>query len=195
MRAQKLMKEIIECLDYRDFKSIDNKIDELSGMMPDIELSKLFSEFIYSEYTTFRAGYLAALLETIIKKKPELAQVNHPENFLFKLCIVTGSKDLYECFIEEAAEPFLKKKKKDDKDEYYIDLYATAIKLTDFFFPGYTKTIKGMDYNGAFSTMENNANICLINREDYEIMENVVENYNRIIGRRDIVSDLEKRTN
>jgi len=34
--------------------------------------------------------------------------------------------------------------------------------------------------------------VVLINREDYEIMDDVVEKYNAIIGRRDILRDLNK---
>lgn len=195
MKHKETLNEIKKCIESGYFTSVDILIDELLNVLSDFEASKQLSGLILNEYTTFRSGHLANLLETIIRKRPELAQVNYPENFIFKLCVISGSKDLYECFIEEAAEPFLKKKNEADKDEYYIDLYSTALKLTDLFFPQYVKAIKGMDYNGAFSTLESNENVLLINRENYEVMEKVVEDYNRIVGRRDILSDLEKRMN
>ena len=194
MGHKETLNEIKECIDYGNFTVVDVLIDELLTDLSDFEASKQLSALILNEYTTFRSGHLAELLETIIRTRPELAQVNHPENFLFKLCVTTGSRDLYDCYIEEAVVPFLEDKDDDEKSVYYIDLYATAMKLTDHFFPNYIQCIKGMDYNGAFSTLDNNENVMLINREDYEIMEGLVENFNRIVGRRDIVSDLDERT-
>jgi hypothetical protein len=195
MGHKETINEIKECIDYGNFTVVDVLIDELLTDLSAFEASKQLSALILNEYTTFRSGHLAQLLEAIIRTRPELAQVNHPENFLFKLCVTTGSRDLYECYIEEAVVPFLEDKDDDEKSGYYIDLYATAMKLTDHFFPNYIQCIKGMDYNGAFSTLDNNENVMLINREDYEIMEGLVENFNRIVGRRDIVSDLEEKSN
>lgn len=193
MKVENLFKEMLKSLDRGDFNSIVEKIDELLSVLSDYEASKHLSALILKEYTTYKSGYLASLLSTIIQRKPELAQVNHPENFLFKLCIVTGSKELYECYIEEAVMPFLQEKDNDEKSEYYLDLLAIAIQYTDLFFPKYVQCIKGMNYNGAFSKADSNPNAVLINREDYETMEDVVEKYNSIVGRRDIIEDLGKR--
>jgi len=193
MNAEKLFKEMLKGLDRGDFNSIVEKLGELLTVLSDFEASKHLSAMILKEYTTYKSGYLASLMSTIIQRRPELAQVNHPENFLFKLCIVTGSKELYECYIEEAVMPFLEEKEDDEKSEYYLDLLGIAIQYTDLFFPKYVQCIKGMDYNGAFSKADNYPNAVLINREDYETMEDVVEKYNQIVGRRNIIEDLEKR--
>jgi len=193
MKVENLFKEMLKGLDRGDFNSIAEKIDELLTVLSDYEASKHLSAMILKEYTTYKSGYLASLMSTIIQRRPELAQVNHPENFLFKLCIVTGSKELYECYIDEAVIPFLQEKDDDEKSEYYMDLLGIAIQYTDLFFPKYAQCIKGEDYNGAFSTSETNPNAVLINREDYETMEDVVEKYNQIVGRRNIIEDLEKR--
>ena len=195
METEEILNEIKECIDNGDFTSLDILFDELLELLSDFEASKQLSNLMLKEYTTFRSGHLAQLLEIIIRTKPELAQINHPENFLFKLCVTTGSKDLYECYIEEAVVPFLEHKDEDETTEYYMDLICTATTLTDYFFPNYVQCINGTDYNGAFSTIGSNETVLLINREDFEVMENVVENYNRIVGRRDILSDLEKRMN
>jgi hypothetical protein len=137
---------------------------------------------------------MAGLLQMMVRDNPQLALLKFPENFLYRLVIVKGSVDLYECFIEEAVEPFLKDKDEDDQLDYYADLFTTAMQLNDFFFPEYTQCIKGMDFNGIFATYENNSDVSLIHTEDFKTMDDVVEKYNTIIGRRDIIIDLEKRS-
>lgn len=52
-----------------------------------------------------------------------------------------------------------------------------------------------MDFNGVFARYEKDNSIALIHQEDFEIMDDVVEKYNSIVGRRDILADLEKRYN
>jgi hypothetical protein len=193
MKTEKIIKDIIKCLDIADFNTIDKKLDELLNILSDDEASNLLSGMIFKQYTTYKSGYLATLMEKIIRKKPELAQVNHPENFLFKLAFIKGSKELYECYIEEAVEPFLQGKTKDEVEMYYLELFSIADQFNEAFFPKFVRCIKGMDFNGAFAHSDENENIVLINREDYETMNDVVEKYNTIIGRRDILKDLEKR--
>jgi len=137
---------------------------------------------------------MAGLMQMILQDNPNLAQLKFPENYFFRLAVLKGSMDLYECFIEEAVEPFLKGKDEDEQAEYYLELFLVASNLNDHFFPQYVPCVKGMDFNGAFGVDENNPAVSLIHTEDYEILDDVVEKYNTIIGRRDILKNLEERT-
>ena len=193
MTEEQIKMEIELHLGVGDIKGAIGRLDSFFSSLPDFEASKQISEVILKLYSYFRAGLFGVFLEFIIRKRPNLAQVNYPENFLFKLCVITGSKDFYKCFIEEAAEPFLKDKNEEEKMEYYLDLHIISLKLNDLFFPEYEPYLKGLHYNGAFASPEGNDNVVLIHRGDYDIMEEIIENYNRIVGRRLIVDDLEKK--
>jgi hypothetical protein len=136
---------------------------------------------------------MAGLLQAIINKKPEVALVNFPENALFKLSCITGSLDLYDCFMEVGIEPFLKSKDEDFIFDYATELSLVAHEINDNFFPQYVKCIKGIDFNGAFKTDTNNKHLS-INLDDYETLEDVMEKYNTIIGRRDILEKIDNFT-
>lgn len=157
------------------------------------EACKDIAEFIFSKYTTFNADAMAGFMEIAIKHKPEIAQLRFPENYLFRLAVIKGSKDLYDCFIEEAVEPHLESKNEEESADYYTELLSVAHNLNDHFFPKYVPCVKGMDFNGAFGHNDAAPGISHIHTSDFEIMNDVVEKYNTIIGRRDIIADLEER--
>ena len=193
MSLNKLRNDFSKCLNGSNSGLINNLVDELLKELSIFEASKFISEVFFSEYTIYKADALALFLEKVIRKEPELALINHPDNFLFKLCIVTGSKDLFDCYIEESTAPFLQNQDSDEADIYYTELLDIATKLTDFFFKQYSLCIKGQHYNGAFSNSENYENAVILNRDNYETMELVMTNYNKIVGRRIILEDLEKK--
>jgi hypothetical protein len=194
MNKEELFENLDECYSYGDKKGLLQNIEEYQKNVSEEEASRDFAEYIYLKYTTYKADALAGLLQMMIKSNPNLAFLKFPENFLYRLVIIKGSVDLYDCFIQEAIEPYLKDKDEDDQLDYYMDLYTTAIQINDHFFPTYVQRIKGEDFNGAFGTYEENAAVSLIHTEDFKTMDDVVEKYNTIIGRRDIISDLEKRS-
>jgi hypothetical protein len=74
-----------------------------------------------------------------------------------------------------------------------MELLNTAQTLVDYFFPDYKKCVKGLHYNGSFGVQDYKENVVLMHREDYKIMGDVVEKYNTLIGRRDILKDLNTR--
>ncbi|BAX80834.1 hypothetical protein [Labilibaculum antarcticum] len=193
MSAEQILNEINECIYNADLDGVEDNIDILTELLPDEEASKELSMLLFQNYTSFKAGSLAKMMEVIIRKRPQLALLKHPENFLFRVAIIKGSFELYECYIEEAVEPFLANQDADEQEIYYGDLMSITESLTEAFFPQYETCKKGLHYNGAFATAEDNPNVLLINRDNYEVMEEVMEKYNTIIGRRDIIQDLNKR--
>ena len=129
----------------------------------------------------------------MIRCEPELAMIRFPENYFFRLAMLKGSYDLYECYIEEAIEPFINGMKTDKAREYYQQLFSLGLKIQGTFMQKMVRCVKGMDFNSAFELPEKNENVQLIYREDFEVLDDVVENYNKIIGWRDILQDLGKR--
>lgn len=192
MEIEEQIDDILVSWDEGDTEALDEQLASLFESQNITDASTGLAGAMLSRYTTFRAGAIALFMEKVIRMKDNIALAHHPENPLFKLCVVTGSPELLDCYLEEAVAPFLKSKSAEKCSEFYFELYLTASKITDAFFAQYTRCVKGMDFNGAFSQQDDAPHIVLINREDYELMDNVVEGFNRIVGRRDMVNRLLK---
>lgn len=189
-----ILSEIEECMVRCDTGELVMNVERLLTVTDEEDASKELGVLLYKRYTTYKEESTAALMATIISVNPNLALLKFPENFLFRIAMLRGSVALYECYIEEAIEPYLEGKSEDDTQDCYSELYTTAELLTETFFPKYVKCIKGMDFNSAFlPDDDDNGNLLFINKEDFELMDEVVEKYNTIVGRRDIVKDLSDR--
>jgi len=193
MKKEELFKKLNDCYNCGDQAGIVEHIKNYQNFVSEENASKDLAEYIYTEFTTYKADAMAGIMQLVIESNPNLALIKFPENYLFRLVVIKGAMDLYNCFIEEAIEPFLKGKDEDEQSDYYMELYSVATNLNDAFFPKYTPCVKGADFNGVFSVSEQNPNVSLINTQDFEIMNDVVEKYNTIIGRRDIIKDLEDK--
>jgi hypothetical protein len=176
-----------------DEKGLTKNVKELLKATNEEDACKLLSVALFNYYTSYRADSATKYLELIIKQSRYLAMLNFPENFLFRVALVRGSMELYECYIDEAILPFLKGKNKDKAIDCYAELYSISDHLNEAFFPKYDRFVKGIAFNGAFAQSREITEAVLINGDDYEIMNEVVEKCNTILGRRDILKDLEKR--
>ena len=193
MKNEKILSDISANFKKAEIRAFEKNLDLLLTSGEDLDNSKGLSEVILKHYTTYKSGFLSKAMEIMIRKRPYLALVNHPNNFLFKVAVITGSKDLYECYIEEAAMLFIQDIPEEDHEMFFLGLHTAATRLITPLFNNYVQCIKGMDYNSAFGTLETNENVVLINREDYETLEDVVKKYNAIVGRKNIINDLAKR--
>jgi hypothetical protein len=193
MNKEELFEQLGNSYDYGDKKRFIENVKSYQQMVTEEEASRDLAEFIFKNYSSFKADSMAGLMQMIIRENPNLALLKFPENYFYRLAVLKGSVDLYECYIEEAIIPFLKDKDEDTVCDCYNELVCVAEKLNDHFFPAYSPCIKGMDFNGVFATYEKDPEISLIRNEDYEIISDVVEKYNTIIGRRDIIKDLYER--
>lgn len=192
MTKEQIYYEMDACLEHGNINCFKDQLDELFDNFVEEESVDIIAEFIYKRYTTYKAESMAKILEIVIKKKPSITLIKYPNNPLFKLSIIKGSMDLFDCFIEEGIEPFLKDKDEDFEYDYFMELNVLAEDLHDTFFTQYVRCIKGMDFNGGFK-QDDNPNFLSINVEDFDTMDDVVEKYNTIIGRRDILKKLEQR--
>ncbi len=193
MKKEEILEKIDDCMLRCDAKGLAKNVDELLKVSKQEEACYDLSNRLFARYNTYKAGSTAKLMEVIIRQKPRLAMLKFPENDMFRAAILRGSLDLYECYIEEAILPFVKGKSENKTVDCYMELLTVAEQLTYDSFPEYVRCIKGIDFNSAYGRSEENPNAVLINQEDYEMMDEVVEKYNTILGRRDILKDLEKR--
>lgn len=193
MSKEELFEKLNDCYDYGDKQGIIVNIEKYQKNVSEEEASRDLAEYIFLKFTTFKADAMAGLMQIMLKVNPNFALLKFPENYFFRLAVLKGSVHLYQCYVEEAIEPFLNGKDENEISDYYLELYAVASKLNDHFFPQYVPFVKGMDFNGAFGHDENSPTAVLIDSEDYETINDVVEKYNTILGRRDIVKDLEER--
>ncbi|WP_026978114.1 hypothetical protein [Flavobacterium tegetincola] len=193
MNKKTFFKDLDTCFEFGDQAGITTAIKKHLTNVTEEDASRDLAEYIYLKFTTFKADSMAGLMQIMIHANPNTALLKFPENYLFRAAVIKGSVDLYECFIEEGIEPFLKGKDEEEVMDYYAELHEVAYTLNEKFFPEYVPCIKGMDFNGAFAKDKSNPSAVLIHGEDFETMDDVVEKYNTILGRRDIIKDLEKR--
>jgi hypothetical protein len=193
MTKELLFEELNDSYDYGNKQGITSTVKKYLKSISEEEASRDLAEYIYLKFTSYKADAMSGLMQMMINVNPNIALLKFPENYFFRLAVLKGSMDLYNCYIEEAIEPYLKDKDEDEISDYYVALYSVANNLNDHFFPQYVPCVKGMDFNGAFAKDENNPDVVLIHGEDYDVLNDVVEKFNTIIGRRDIIKDLDER--
>ncbi len=190
MIPQNILDELYNCIDYADLKGFEKQVKEYLKITDESTASQGLATFIVTEYRAERADTMAKLMEIIIRCNPNLALINYPENHFFRTIMISGSLDLFECYTEEAIEPHLANLSQEEYKEYYNKLLHLGAKLNTVFTDQYEPQIKGIHFNGSFGTDDVNSNIALINLEDYEIMSDIVDKFNTIIGRRDVIKAL-----
>lgn len=194
MSADKqILSKIEKCAGTNDFQGFSSYIDELLLVTDVTNASLLLSAFLLNRHTTSNSKDTAKLLEIILNSNEELAMINFPDNCFFQTAVLKGSMELYECYMEEAIESYLYDKSEDEAYTCYMNLNTIAERYNDLIFDRIPKYIKGKDFKSAVSKYEKDPNLVLIDAEDVAIMEKVIENYNGILGRRDILKDLEAR--
>ncbi|MBZ9730388.1 hypothetical protein LB467_11895 [Salegentibacter sp. JZCK2] len=191
MTKEEIISEMDKCLDCASISGFKEQVDNILEINSEKEASLIIAQYLMTKYTAFKADGLASYMEAAIRKWPNLAVLNHPENPLFKLAVIRGSKELYDCYMEEAVLPFLSNVIANEHQDYFYELLAVAEKMDKMIFENYEPIIKGLHYNGAIPTEQ--PHLVRINKEDFEVIEDVVEQYNGIIGRKEILKDLNRR--
>ncbi|WP_396170137.1 hypothetical protein [Flavobacterium sp.] len=194
MSADKqILSKLEKCADTNDLQGFSSCIDELLLVTDVTNASLLLSAFLLNRHTTSNSNATAKLLEIILNSNDDLAMINFPDNCFFQTAVLKGSIELYECYMEEAIESYLYDKTEDEAYTCYMNLNTIAERYNDLIFDRIPKYIKGKDFKSAISKHEKDPNLVLIDEDDVAIMEKVIENYNGILGRRDILKDLEAR--
>ena len=77
--------------------------------------------------------------------------------------------------------------------DYYTEMYSVSEELVDGLFHNYKTVFKGTDYNGKMVGINENTDFVMLPTKDYYLMEDLIENYNKIVGRRDIFFNISER--
>ena len=184
-----IIEKMNDCLDYADLKGFEEQVNGYIKSFGVAIACQDLSVFLVKHYTAARADTIAKQLEIIIQCNPELALINYPENQIFRVVMITGSIELFNCYTEKAIEPHLVNASKEERKTYYQKLLQLGVQLNQLFSDQYHSIIKGMDYNGAFS-QDSETGVVSIHGEDYEIMNDTINKFNTIVGRREVITEL-----
>lgn len=190
MIPQEILDEMYNCLEYANLQGFEEQVNVYLEITDESTASQGLATFIVTEYTASNADTMAMLMEIIIRCNPNLALINYPQNHFFRIIMISGSMDLYECFLKEAVEPHLAKFSEKEYKAYYNKLLKLGAKMNTVFSDQYEPQIIGIHFNGPFATDDYNPNVALINQEDYEFMNDIVNKFNTIVGRRDVIKAL-----
>jgi hypothetical protein len=193
MTDKQILLQLENYADNNDFQNFEKQLDELFKVTDEANASLLLSAFLMNRYSSNLASETTKLLELVIHKKPELALLNFPDNCFFQAAVLRGSFELYQCYMEEAIEPYLYDKSSEEAYKCYMNLNTVADRYNALIFERLPKYVKGKDFKGAVAPYKEDASLTLINDNDLDFMERIIENYNGILGRRDILKDLEAR--
>ena len=190
MIPQKILDAMYDCLDYADLDGFEKQVKKYLKTTDESTASQGLATFIVTEYTASNADAMSKLMEIIIRCNPNLALINYPENHFFRIIMISGSMDLFECYAEEAIEPHLENSSEKEYKAYYNKLLQLGAKMNTLFSDQYEPQINGIHFNGPFATDDNDPNVALINQEDYEFMNDIVNKFNTIVGRRNVIKAL-----
>ena len=128
-------------------------------------------------YRAQKGDYIAVFMEKALRHNPEWAMKEDPNNPLFRTALISGSVDLYNCYMEEV--PGLDK-----------NWFEAAIPVVMYYnqrlLDKSELVLIGRDYN---TGIQENGRRC-IDMEDYEIIDSTIVRYNQIIGLRRIIKDI-----
>jgi len=189
MKKDKIIKKLYACLDTADMDGFEKYVNKFIDEYDESEVSQELAIFLAKEYTASRADTIALLMELIIRQNPNLALINYPENHFFRVVIITGSIELFECYTEEAIEPHLENASDEDYKAYYTKLLHLAAKLNTLYSDQYEPIIKGINFNGGFPN-ESDDSLLSIHKSDFETMNDTVNLYNIMVGRRNVIKAL-----
>lgn len=190
MEKEEIIEEMYNCLDYGNLNEFETQINNYLGICDVSTASVDLAMFLVKQYRSVIADSIAKWMEIIFRCNPDLALVNFPFNHFFRIILVTGSLELFECYIEEAIEPHLENLSDEKQKDYYNQLLRFGTELNTLFSDQYHTQVKGRDFNGALDVDDNNEFVVLMHKEDYEIMNEIVDKYNTIVGRRNIIKAL-----
>jgi hypothetical protein len=158
------------------------------------EAYRQICEVFVKYYHSGNAGLIADILEAIfLENKDLINNLKNIENPLILLCIFTGSEAIYSKYCKFYLDPLISNLDEYEVSDYYVKLYDHFEKTNDILFNNCQKVAKGKDYHGKMSAINDNPDFVMLMAKDYDRMEIIIENYNKIIGRSIIFKDISKR--
>jgi len=144
----------------------------------------------YKSYYADQASYQLKILFEDCQSVIESPEAHIP---LFEMIIINGAVEVYNTFNKIICKPYVSKMDEDQAGDYYFDLYLKAQEMSDILFSRYHSIKKGTHFIGEVAELPSDPSYSIIAKEDYDAMELVIEAYNAIIGRKEILEDLESK--
>ena len=175
-----IVNKLEACMNNGNVPAFIQVLKEDLSQEPAINACICISGAILRCHTFYKSDMLAAFLEKAIHFNMDWAKFGGGKNPLFRVAFLTGSWDLYTCFIEEVEGL--------DEDTY-AEAYEEWLDYNEKILDHAQMCIKGRDYNSGYEKDGQR----IIDIADFKKMNFMAESYNAIIGRYKILKDLEKR--
>lgn len=172
---------LYKILSEASFSDFNELLEELN-QMSDEEAAFILMRGFLRYYKASKADYIATWMEKAICFNPNWAKVDGMDNPLLKSVFTSGSKDLYDCYIEVVQGL---------NDEWFDDALHVAVIYNKNLLDKCKPVLVGLHYYNT-GLMKNGRKS--LDMEDYEVMEATIEKYNQIVGMRSIMQDLMERT-
>lgn len=171
---------LYQILSEASFSGFNKLLEELN-QMSDKDASIILMRGFLRYYKASKADYIATWMEKAIHFNPNWAQVDGLDNPLLKSAFISGSKDLYDCYIEEVDGL---------DDEWFEEALKVAVAFNQNILNQCEPVLVGLHYNSGI--MDNGRKS--LDMEDYEVMDATIAKYNQIVGMRNILQDLLEKT-
>ncbi len=191
MEIQDIKDRIDESINFGDEDFFRKDIEILVDKVSYNECCKCIAEIFIEKYSSFKSEAIAEYIKIFFGVIPKLALANLPDNYIFKLAVIKGSFEIYRMYMEQGFDIALEESDQGNLLDKLFDLQEFAQNINEIIFSNYYPSIKGQQYNSG--VVDDDENEVIINKSDYDTMQNVIEDYNAIIGRSLILKDLEKR--
>ncbi|MDR3678896.1 MAG: hypothetical protein P4L41_02945 [Flavipsychrobacter sp.] len=199
MTTEALLNTICNEIKCQDIKSLENSVimllkklsnEEESLKIANAKASSLLADIIIKAYSRLLEPFIADALKMMIRRRAQIALVGHPNNALFIAILKTGSVEIYNSFILECEEMHT-------SDDFKVLCEALIETAFEFSKDTLSKCVQCNNGKEFYPAVPSNANrdIMTIHIDDYSIIMTVVEQYNSIVGRQQIISDLTLRMN
>ncbi len=175
-KNESYVRRLYDILENADFGAFDKFLKELAKMDDEAVAIILMRGFL-RYYRPQKGDYIAIFMEKALRFNRDWAMAQDPNNPLIRTAFISGSVDLYDCYIEEA--------KGIDRVWFEAEIpvvMAYNQKLLD----GSELVLIGRDYNTGL-VQDGRRSIDL---DDYEVMDRTIVRYNQIIGLRRIMKDI-----
>ena len=179
-KQESYIRRLYACMQEADITEYNAILNELAQLDNDVAATILMRAYL-RYYRAQKGDYIASLMERALRFKQEWAQLDNVNNPLFRAALISGSKDLYDCYTEEVTGL---------DEEWYDNALHLAMMYNQQLLDKCEPILIGCHYNTGI--VQNGRRS--IDQEDYEVMDATIVRYNQIVGMRQILKDLLVKT-
>jgi len=191
MTKESIIESLYDCLKQADPEhfiayQVENYINFSNIQTASIDLSA----FLAFQYDHDKEEDLATIMHLMLRANRDIGLINFPENNFFKIALTTGSFELFDVYLMQVVSYYLENKSIEEWKSCYTKLLKKAIDLNQLFMTQYDFVIKGIDYQLP-EKLENNH--LILSNKDHEEMQDTIDKFNKIVGRKKIMDELVDR--